>query len=511
MSVAILSAHSMANLEAAALADGATLSSLIQTAVMRAYLRFQSLYPATAHPNVALLVGKGHNGCDALGIGCELLREKRHVIALFVGVVSDAKPETARKIEEFLSCGGELEVWPPTVDAKRCSASIRASVWIDGLFGFGLNREPSGTNAAAIRFVNAQRCDVVALDIPSGLSCDAGVLGPCHIQATHTFVMGAYKPAHVGDDCVNALGELHCLDLNLGHLRGKIDAPDWIALESSDLLPLLPTFRRRAASHKGLNGRLLVIAGSARYPGAGVLACLGASVSGAGLIHALVPPESRRALLVQQPEIIFESRMPDPSQFDCIVAGPGWVPAQETLLRTIIEHAKTSKHLRVVLDAGSFPYVKRFLEQGHVLSPNIILTPHAGEFARMFPSVAERMEAQDPHLKVNRLEAAAWAASLSAAHIILKGARSHIASPDGTVASVTRSSPLLAHAGQGDVFAGLLGGLCALSQDTKKAAYLAALLQAEVALQFSSNHPFALTLQPSELVRQLQRLPLMGR
>ena len=511
MNIAILSSQSMANLESAAVAEGSSVRSLIETAVARSAQRFQELYPASHHSHVALLVGAGHNGCDALGIGCELLREKRSVVALLASNPDKLKPETKRMYALFVEMGGSLKSCQNKNDLtelRSLDALHRASVWIDGLFGFGLNRPVTGLAADTIQFVNSLKKEIVSLDIPSGLSCDLGLIGGAHIIAKHTFAMGAFKPAHVEDPSADALGQLHWIDLDILALRQRISAPDWTALHPNLLGQLIASAQRKSYSHKLSNGKTLIIAGSRRYPGAGVLACLGASVSGAGMIHALVPEKSQTALLTLQPEIVFETHVPALDRFDSIVLGPGWVPGNQQVLEQILFYASQNPKVRVVLDAGCFQFVRERLQQGLSLFSNIALTPHYGEFVRLFPAITQRIETSDTSFRINRLEAASWAASLSSAQIILKGARTHIASPDGSVASIIRSSPLLAHAGQGDVFAGLLGGICAHTIDMKKAAQLAALLQAEVALQFSSTHPYALTLQPSELVRQIQNCHL---
>ncbi|MEY2988566.1 MAG: carbohydrate kinase [Pseudomonadota bacterium] len=506
MSIAILSSQSMANLESAALAEVSSVRSLIETAVSRCTELFQELYPSSKHSHVALLVGTGHNGCDALGIGCELLREGRSVIALIAGSPPLLKPETSRMHQLFVELGGTIKSCSPVndeIDFKSLDSLRNASVWIDGLFGFGLNRPVTGIAAEAIQFINGLKKEIVSLDIPSGLSCDLGYFDGNHITATRTFVLGAYKPAHVDELCVGAIGQLHLIDLDLLSFRQRINAPDWTALDPKQLSQLIESIKRKSASHKVSNGKILIIAGSRRYPGAAVLACLGASVSGAGLIHALVPESSQTPLLTLQPEIIFETRLPNLDKFNSIVLGPGWVPGNSKVFEEILLYASAHPNIRIVLDAGCFHFVKERLNQGARLHPNFVLTPHYGEFSKLFPEITARIETTEPEFRINRLEAVSWATSLSSAHIVLKGARTHIASPDGSVASIIRSSPLLAHAGQGDVFAGLLGGICAHTHELKKAACLAAMLQAEVALQFSSAHPCALTLQPSELVRQL--------
>lgn len=511
MSHFILSAQNMAALENAAFAEGITVSELMQRAIKACSDFFLIRFPVRDFKHVALLAGPGHNGGDAFGTGCELLRHGHSVVALLVSAHNELKPLTQKMRLEFEKLGGVVFLCQSEENLKSCSDASEfamASVWIDGLFGFGLNRATVGLESHAIAFVNRLCKPVVAIDIPSGLSCDYGNIGGAHICASHTLALGALKPAHVDDDVLSSLGEVHYLDLQLSQYRGKISAPLWNAIGTSDFKELLAESRRSQASHKYTNGRLLVIAGSERYPGAGVLACLGAGVSGAGMIHALVPMQARMALLTRAPEIIFENHIPALNLFSAIVIGPGWVPGNEQIFAQVLKHALANKETQLIIDAGAFSFLSKLLHDGIPLAENIVLTPHLGEFSRLFPEAADRIHNALTEKRINRIEAVAWAAKMSSAVVLLKGARTHVASPDGVVASIMHSSPLLAHAGQGDVLAGLLGGLAARGLQSKKAAQLAALHQAETALWFSSQYPNALTLPPSELVRQMQLLQL---
>jgi hydroxyethylthiazole kinase-like uncharacterized protein yjeF len=509
MSISILSARDTAALENVSLADGKKLEELMNEAVQGCSEFIAKRYSKSIYPSAALLVGAGHNGGDALGIGCALLQEGRNVAAVLAAAPETLKPLTAAMLNRFLSSGGQLIALQANSDVHKLEINplvADACFWIDGLFGFGLNRKVQGIAAQLIEFVNHQKKKIVSIDIPSGLSCDHGSLGGESIQATDTLALGVLKPAHTDDTVLAALGHVHCIPLPFAKERERLNAPHWDAVHRADLIELLAQAKRPSASHKVSNGRVLVVAGSKRYLGAGVLACLGAGVSSAGMIHALVPQSCQSALLTLMPEIIFEKRLPALENFTAIVLGCGWVPGDAVLFEKIVAHSLRHSRTRLVLDAGAFGFVQRWLDSGKTLSDNIVLTPHLGEFGRLFPEAAKRLTAASFEQRLNRFEAAAWAADLSGAVILFKGARSHIAHPKGEVTSIMDSSPLLAHAGHGDVLAGFIAGLAASGLECKKAALLAALLQSQTAICFSDRHPAALTLPPSELVRQMQFL-----
>jgi len=513
MSLLILSANDVKSLETRIIARGTPLSSLIKKAVFGCTDWLKIHYPLEQFPTVGLLVGSGHNGADALGIGRLLCSEGRQVVALIVGSDDSLKPATRLALEELRATGGDIVFFNEQPRIKQHNmqehSGSKLSLWIDGLQGFGLNRPLDGNHAAAVRMLNEFSAPVVAIDLPSGLNADLGLIQSDFSSVVHaqdTLALGCLKPVHVIDSSLRALGRVHLIDLNYSHEIAEQQLTHWDALTSADIPALLQQARRPAASHKYKNGRVLVIAGSKRYPGAAMMACLGAQISGAGMIHALVPFESRQAILTHAPEIIFESRLPRLDSFNSIVIGPGWVPPDAELLQNIISHVRTSPHCRFVFDAGAFTLLKHLLARGEKLSERCVLTPHGGEFAQLFPEPAARMSTPESSKVLNSIQAAVWAAQMANAVIYLKGARTCIATPDASAQVVMNSTPLLAHAGQGDVIAGLMGGLLASSLSPADAAALTVLLQSAAALEFAAEFPCALTLPPLTLLERIQRL-----
>ncbi len=513
MSLPILTAHDVKSLETRIIARGTPLSDLIKKAVEGCTDWIKTHYPLEQFPTVGLLVGSGHNGADALGIGRLLCNEGRQVLAVVVSSEDSLKPATRLAVEELHAAGGKIvffnEPHPIKQNNTHQYRESNLSLWIDGLQGFGLNRPLEGTHAAAVRMLNEFSAPVVAIDLPSGLHADLGLMQPEYstfVHAQDTLALGCLKPVHVIDSTLRALGRVHLIDMNYSHDITIQQLTQWRALTSPDIPALLQQARRPAASHKYKNGRVLVIAGSKRYPGAAVMACLGAQISGAGMIHALVPFESRQAILTHAPEIIFESRLPKLESFSSIVIGPGWVPPDAEILQNIISHVRTSTHCRFVFDAGAFTLLKHLFARGEKLSERCVLTPHGGEFAQLFPEPAARMSTSESSKVLNTIQAAVWAAKMANAVIYFKGARTCIATPDSSARVIMNSTPLLAHAGHGDVIAGLMGGLLASSLSPADAAALTVLLQSTAALDFAAEFPCALTLPPLTLIERIQHL-----
>jgi NAD(P)H-hydrate epimerase len=528
-------------------------------------------YPRAAFPSSGLLVGCGHNGADALGTGVELLKEGRHVIALVLSAREQLKPATADVAQKFESAGGIIcfmtdgppedrpcpecsnnnEQWlHEDLAHKNLTLLSSLSFWLDGLHGFGLNRSLSKHHLQWIQWIQHCKRPIVAIDLPSGLHADFGVLESTEsndkgkpasaqcLRASETLALGVLKPVHVLDNSIEAMGRIHLLDLGYVPPDSVPIQPktkptvqsqvSFCALSAGDLAPLLFKARRSPSSHKHDNGRLLIVAGSEKFPGAAVMACLGASVSGAGLIHAIIPRSARDSVLIHTPEVIFENDCPDLSRFDAIVLGPGWVvddsesssdqtftdPSLERkeLFEKIISHIKSHRQTACVVDAGAFELLADFFHKGGVLNERFILTPHAGEFARLFPLISERLGTHNHAQRLNRLSAALGATQQSKATVYFKGARTCIAATGqglediAHVHTLLQSSSLLAHAGHGDVVAGLLGGLLARGLDTFSAGCLAALMQSQCALAFEHRYPAALTLTPIDCVRSLKSL-----
>lgn len=511
MSLPILEIAQVMAVESEMIARGTALEILIERAVLGCSAWLKKNYPIASFQTVGVLVGSGHNGADALGIARQLLDEGRAVTVFLCAAEDALKPATFQALQVFKKQNGRVHfVKSEEFTAVKVSSTplwAGQSFWVDGLQGIGLNRPLSGLSKSIVECVQFQKKPIVAIDIPSGLHGNFGHFrqpdSTC-LVATQTLALGCLKPAHVLDTCIEALGKVHFIPIGFDEIIPGLSQFPTQALVADDLATILKNSKRRPASHKFKNGRLLIVAGSEKYPGAAVMTCMGAGVSGAGMIHALVPDEARQAILNHVPEVIFESKLPDLTAFDAIVLGPGWVPADEKIFDSIMKHLSKNEKCFAVLDAGVFDLLAIHFSNGNTLNERSVITPHAGEFARLFPDIYADLSDG----KINSIQAAQQAAQACKATVFAKSARTCIASPDGSADVILESSPLLAHAGQGDVLAGLLGGLLARTRQTKSAAGLAALLQSQTAVQFSAQCPAALTLPPAELVRQLQRLRL---
>jgi NAD(P)H-hydrate epimerase len=342
-----------------------------------------------------------------------------------------------------------------------------SQVWLDGLFGFGLERSLTGVVAEGVNWVNSQGRPIVAIDIPSGLHTDTGQILGTAIQATRTFCLGLWKRGLFQDSALAAVGEAELIGFDLP--RADIQA---ILGQTSSLQRLTPSVALAGLplcippdSHKYKRGQLLIIAGSKRYRGAVVLAGLGARASGVGLLSLAVPESLQESVASQLPEALI---LPCPEteagaiaqlpssvsldRFDSIVCGPGLTLEAGAVIEAVMGTA-----VPLLLDADSLnglaqqDSMKRLVDR----STPTVLTPHPGEFQRLFPDLALADLTQD--------EKGKQAADRSKAILVLKGARTVIAQPQGTVWINPQSTPALARGGSGDVLAGVMGGLMAIA------------------------------------------------
>jgi NAD(P)H-hydrate epimerase len=396
---------------------------------------------------VVVVAGPGNNGADGLAVARMLFDRGRQVRILTVG---GALGELASRQMAWLARRG--------VQSRNFSgAESLGPEWVllDALFGTGLNRPLKSDAILAIDWIN--RGDwraVVAIDVPSGMNADTGEpMGAC-VRATHTITLGMLKNGLMTDHALLRIGRLWLADIGfppsmLEPIPGRLNTP-------------VPLPRPQPDSHKGTLGTVLTIAGSATMTGAAVLAGRAAARAGIGLAYMAVPAGQRDAIAMGLPEAIVlplpeldggigpESvPMLEAQLLRCkaVVVGPGLghTPRVTELVKALLE----SYQGPVVLDADALPRGEAALplRQGPV-----ILTPHPGELARMCGARAEDVQR-------NRLQHAVEVARRQRAIVVLKGARTIIARPDGTYAINATGSPLLATAGSGDVLAGLIGGL----------------------------------------------------
>lgn len=391
---------------------------------------------------VLVIAGPGNNGGDAMEAATLLASQGWQVRIDFRGNPAALSADASDALRRAQASGA------------RFGQADMAGGWdlvLDGLFGIGLARPIAGELAELVCAVNRLRCPVLALDVPSGLDADTGaIVGPhgVAVQATHTLTFIADKPGlHTADGCDHAgLVEVASLDID----PALYPAPAaWLAgidLFAASLRP------RRRNSHKGSFGDVAILGGAQGMSGAAILAARTAALSGAGRVFAgfLAEPP---AYDPPHPEIMCRRAADLDLEQATLVAGPGLGSSGQA--RSMLSRVLAGT-TPVVLDADALNMVAAGVDLRNALShrSGALLTPHPLEAARLLGCSAAQVQA-------DRLAAARRLAVDFGAVVVLKGAGSVIARPDGLAVINVTGGPALATAGTGDVLAGLCGALLA--------------------------------------------------
>ncbi len=392
---------------------------------------------------VLLLVGAGNNGGDALFAGALLARRGVQVYALLL----DPGRAHAEGLAALRRAGGRV--------VGTVEQAPRPDVVVDGIVGIGGS---GGLRPDAARAVAAVAgVPVLAVDTPSGVEVDSGQVDGPHVRADVTVTFGTHKVAHLVDPAAMACGAVHLVDLGL-----ELPAPAVTALQESDVRRLLP--RPSPDAHKYTRGVVGVRAGSEQYPGAGVLCVSGAGTGLVGMVRYL----GGAADLVREkhPEVVVgEGRVQA-----WVIGSGGGADAGQALADAL------GDGVPVVVDADGLTHV-----DGPLGVP-ALLTPHAGELARMLGVEREQVEAQ-------QLRFAREAAERYDAVVLLKGRHTLVAAPGGEVRATTVGPAWLATAGAGDVLAGLCGALLAAGLDPLDAGSVGSWLHGAAAVAAGGGGP----------------------
>ncbi|HMG64092.1 MAG TPA: NAD(P)H-hydrate dehydratase [Streptosporangiaceae bacterium] len=411
---------------------------------------------------VVILAGSGDNGGDALFAG-GLLAARGAAVTAIAAASRLHEPGAAA----LRAAGGTIR--PARADADQADLD-RAGLIIDGLLGIGGRgglREPAATLAVRTARARAGGAIVVAVDLPSGVDADTGVVAGAAIGADVTVTFGTWKPGLLIDPGAGQAGAVELIDIGLAGLP----APAVAALQAADIAALLP--RPGAESDKYRRGVLGLLAGSQRYTGAAVLATGSAIHGGAGMVRLMSAQPALTAALQHWPEAV--TTVADPAaaaksvetagRVQAWAAGPGMGTDDGAagLLAAVL-----ASDVPALVDADGITILAGHRELLDRSAPTLI-TPHAGELARLTGADRAAIEA-------GRLEHATAAAADLGVTVLLKGSTTVIADPGGTVLVNTTGSAWLATAGSGDVLSGLAGALLAQGLPPLQAAAVAAYL-----------------------------------
>ncbi|WP_030173978.1 bifunctional ADP-dependent NAD(P)H-hydrate dehydratase/NAD(P)H-hydrate epimerase [Streptomyces sp. NRRL S-813] len=397
---------------------------------------------------VVLLVGSGDNGGDALYAGARLARRGAGVAAVLLA------PDRTHPggLAALRRAGGTL-ARPDAADRliDRADLVIDGIVGIGGKGGLRPDAVPPAERAARSGAV------VVAVDLPSGVEADSGEVRGAAVRADLTVTFGTHKPGLLVDPAREYAGTVRLVDIGLGpELPAE---PELEALQHADVAALLP--RPAVESDKYRRGVVGIAAGSARYPGAAVLAVSGALRGGAGAVRYVGP--AGHAVIARFPETLVSDQGPHKAgRVQAWVVGPGAGDDVATVSEVL------DADVPVLLDADGLRLADR--EAVRARTAPTLMTPHAGEAAALLGVAREQVEAA-------RLAAARELAARYRATVLLKGSTTLIVDPDGGPARVNPTgTPWLATAGSGDVLSGLGGSLLAAGLSARDAGSVAAYL-----------------------------------
>ncbi len=429
--------------------------------------------------SILVLVGPGNNGGDGLVAGRYLGDWGADVTFYLLS----SRPEDDKNLA--LVREKEIPVLQAEEDKRlgeldRHLASVH--IVIDSVFGTGRSRAISGIFEDALsRVISARNrrpeIQVVAVDMPSGLDANNGAVDTNTPCADLTVTLGMPKPGLYNFPGAEKAGRVIIADIGIPvHLSDdvltELLTEDWVRT-------VLP--RRPAGAHKGTFGKVMAVAGSVNYIGAAYLACMGAMRSGAGLVtlgvarslqtalaaklteNTYLPlPEAAAGVIASEAATVLEKNLPGYNVL-LMGCGLGQHPGTVEFIRSALLEKTMTSDMSMVLDADVLNAFSTLPQWWQSLKGNAILTPHPGEMARL--TKAEMEEVQQ-----NRLESARGAAAWWKQVVVLKGAYTVIAAPDGRARISPYASARLASAGTGDVLAGIIAGLAAQGLDTFDAA-----------------------------------------
>lgn len=474
--------------EAAALSDGWTEERLLDLAGENLGAAIGKFFP---HPGTAIgYLGKGHNAGDAL-VALRVLRDDFgwKIAARNAFSLEEFASITREKWDEL----GLLAPLDSTLDPKNFQGPL---VLLDGLLGTGSSgalREPLLQLAREMELLRQNNgARIAAVDLPSGMHPDTGEISCGGVIADITFMIGNAKAGLLTGKAASTTGALAIVPVAplTVHHQTKIEAISPQTLECGKA-------PRPFDFHKGLAGRVAILAGSENFIGSAVLAATGALRGGAGLITLHVPESICAIISSKVPAEIIVRKITNPlelldDRFDALVVGCGLGNLSDSHANGLLELiAKSSSP--AVIDADALNLIAR-LRRFDILGEQHILTPHPGEFKRLTPDLAV----------LEREEAARRFADQYPATLLLKGSRTIVTRNGEALWCNTTGTPGMATGGQGDLLAGVIGARLAIGDQPMDAAKLGSWLcgrAAEICLTQSGISEESLT--PSDVALQL--------
>ena len=433
----------------------------------------EKLLGSCCHKKVLIFAGKGNNGGDGSGAGRWLHNRDAEVTLVLACTAEELSGSAADELQYYIACGATVLEVTDADDNLRFAEienlALQADILIDALMGTGFSGKMRPLFIRLCGCINRVKeknpaCKVLAVDIPTGVNADTGEVDGSAVRADTTVTMALPKLGLYLYPGAEHTGAVQVADIGMPASLLKEAAGNRILLTKELVKALLPDRPKNA--HKGSAGRVMVVAGSCGYVGAAALSSFAAVKGGAGLVTLLTPENTREILAIKLTEVmvkglpvsndrlVMEEAMEVVSEAlekaDVLAIGPGFGVSEET--GSLIREILVTTAVPCVIDADAITALKDHTELlSHMLAEKV-LTPHPGEMARI--TGIRISEIEKNRVEVARLYAEKWQAV-----IVLKGAPTVIALPDGTVYLNTTGTPAMATGGSGDVLTGLIAAL----------------------------------------------------
>ncbi len=466
----VVTAEEMRRIDRAAADMGITTDMLMENAGRAVAEETRKLVGGVVGRRVLVLVGPGNNGGDGLVAGCYLADWGAEVVFYLCAQRPPTDKNLALAIERGLVV---FRAWEDD-DFKDLNSLLASSeIVVDAVLGTGKSRALAGVFGEALARLSEvkrskPRLIIVAVDVPSGLDADTGAVDPKCPSVDFTVTLGYPKVGLYNFPGAERAGKVIIADIGIPPelaegVKTELITEQWVC-------SVLPPRPRDA--NKGTFGRVLVVAGSINYIGAAYLACMGAARVGAGLVTLAVPKSLQPILAAKLTEVTY---IPLPeeeagivskkatttvlehlSDYDVLLigCGLGQRPSVAKFVRSLLLDATGRQVPPMVIDADGLNILSQVPRWWQRLTSGAILTPHPGEMARLCATAIA--EVQQRRVEIAKEKAVEWQQV-----VVLKGAHTVVAAPDGRVKLSQVANPGLASAGTGDVLSGAIAGLVA--------------------------------------------------
>jgi hydroxyethylthiazole kinase-like uncharacterized protein yjeF len=430
---------------------------------------------------ISIVCGRGNNGGDGFVIARHLLRWRLPVTVFLVEGPPRVESEAHVSMKLLESVGRQVQIISGSDLEPFKMQLFRSTLIVDAMLGTGLDRPVDGLLAEVIDMINFSHNPVLSVDIPSGINSDTGAVMGHAIEADATVTFGNLKSGLLQYPGAAHAGDVHLIDIGLPDPKDEGGNSEWTLTTYQHVDGWLP--RRETDAHKGSMGRLLCVAGSSSMTGAAMMAARSALRTGVG-ISVLATPKSVIQSLPPE-EIIYRSLSETEfgtiaptalteletefEQASAILLGPGLTTNVETI-RFVHDFVRSIKKPSII-DADALNAIAQDKQASFGNPSEMVFTPHPKELSRLLGvSVAE--------IQSDRIGAAERARDRFKCNIVLKGARTVVATVDGGTWIIPCGNPGMATAGSGDVLSGIIGSLLAQGVHAGHAAVAGAYLHA---------------------------------